>query len=416
MAAGGLEALLGMLGGAGGDPSALAGIWENPMVAQIAFHPSKVEPDHLDATSGPIRDGTFEVSGGDKVSYRFYLPPEGKDIRVVCYFFHGNAEVCTAMDDVAEMLHEHGAALLSIDYRGYSWGTGSPNLTKLCDDAEQCFLSSEALLIGAGCGAIKRVMHGRSIGATCAVHLASKFASRVHGLIIDSGLMSVKQLSMVKQMAPMLFAGNPQMFEQLPEPFDTLGKLSAISCPTLVMHGDKDEIVDYEQATQCLAKCAAQDKKLQTWPGGGHNNILMIHGAAWRKEVETLLEKARDYVCEFPAGALVEAHSLTGAAELNGQQGRVLGPQGERIKVMFPDPHKDKALKPTNLKLLPEADILDFPVGCTVEAHSLASAPELNGARGKVVGFKGCERLRVSLPSGEKALKPANLKVAAKDV
>ena len=27
------------------------------------------------------------------------------------YFFHGNAEVCTAMDDIAEMLHSHGAAL-----------------------------------------------------------------------------------------------------------------------------------------------------------------------------------------------------------------------------------------------------------------------------------------------------------------
>ena len=33
------------------------------------------------------------------------------EVKIVVYFFHGNAEVCTAMDDIAEMLHSHGAAL-----------------------------------------------------------------------------------------------------------------------------------------------------------------------------------------------------------------------------------------------------------------------------------------------------------------
>lgn len=45
----------------------------------------------------------------------------------------------------------------------------------------------------------KRVMFGRSIGATCAVHLAKSHT--VHGLIVDSGLMSIKQLPTV-QMPP----------------------------------------------------------------------------------------------------------------------------------------------------------------------------------------------------------------------
>lgn len=40
-------------------------------------------------------------------------------------------------------------------------------------------------------------MFGRSIGATCAVHLAAK-SQKVHGLIVDSGLMSIKQLPTVQ--------------------------------------------------------------------------------------------------------------------------------------------------------------------------------------------------------------------------
>ena len=48
-------------------------------------------------------------------------------------------------------------------------------------------------------GQAKRVMFGRSIGATCAVHLAK--SQTVLGLIVDSGLMSIKQLPTV-QMPP----------------------------------------------------------------------------------------------------------------------------------------------------------------------------------------------------------------------
>jgi len=344
---GGLEGLLGALGGPGG----LDGIWENPMVTNIAFHPASAEPKYMDAASGPIRDGVFDVADGQKVAYRFYKPPAGADIKTVVYFFHGNAEVCTAQDDFAEMFHCHGAALLSIDYRGYAWGTGQPSLTKLCADADLCFVASEEVLKAAGCAQAKRVMHGRSIGATCAVHLASQHNDKVHGLIVDSGLMSVKQLPAVQMMGMMLFQGNPGMLERLGEPFDTLGKLNKVACPALFMHGDQDEIVPHTQAVQGHDKLASPDKKLVTWPGGTHNDILLKYGAGWQKEVQELLTKALSYTNPFPSGIKVEAHSLS-AAELNGKQGIVIGPQGERIRVKFDDPVGEKALKPANLKVV----------------------------------------------------------------
>mmetsp|Transcript_25701 Transcript_25701/g.45599 ORF Transcript_25701/g.45599 Transcript_25701/m.45599 type:complete len:409 (-) Transcript_25701:50-1276(-) len=402
----GMEGLMGMLGAGGLD-----NIWENPMIANIAFHPSSAEPSHLGAKTGPIRDGTFDVAGGDKVAYRFYVPPADTTVKVVVYFFHGNAEVCTAMDDIADMLHCHGAALLSLDYRGYSWGTGTPSLTKLCSDADQCFLASQKLLDDAGCGSAKRVAHGRSIGATCAVHLAAKHAGKIHGLVVDSGLMSIKQLPMVAMMAPMVFAQNPRMFETLPEPFDTFGKLAAVSCPTLVMHGDKDEIVPYAQATQCHEKIAAQQKKLQCWTGAMHNNVGIMYGEQWKQEIKTLLDQAMDFTNPCPAGALVEAHSLS-TPTFNGLQGRVIGPQGERVRVEFPAPHGEKALKPANLKVIEEAaekSVYDFPEGAEVEAHSL-STPAFNGMRGRVVGPKN-DRVLVAFPDphGEKALKVTNL-------
>lgn len=52
----------------------------------------------------------------------------------------------------------------------------------------------------------------------------------------------------------------------------------------------------------------------------------------------------------FEIGAEVVAHSLL-AASLNGALGHVVAARGERVAVSFPDPFGDKALKPANLKL-----------------------------------------------------------------
>jgi len=437
---GGLPAGLGDLFGAlGGGQGGLDAIWSNPMVTGIAFHPSKAEPAHLAATDGPVRDGSFDVTGGDTVSYRLYLPPkasekDGSPVKVVGLFFHGNAEVCTNADDIADVLTSQGAALLSIDYRGYAWGTGQPSLTKLCSDTDECFTASQKLLQAAGCGGARCVAMGRSIGATCAVHLASHHASHIHGLVVDSGLMSIKQLPLVQQFAPMLFGGDMSKWEQLREPFDTLGKLAAVSCPVLVMHGDKDEIVPLAQAQQCHAKCAAQQKKLQVWPGAGHNNVGAMYGSQWASEIEALLCQAIAFENAFPAGATVETHSLSSDA-LNGLRGRVLGPQGERLRVDLGPTHGPKALKPANLRLIeatggpsdhgcgeessPKGDaspkideaVAAFPAGVEVEAHSLSSAA-LNGQRGKSLGPQGA-RVRVEFPEphGIKAILPAKLKI-----
>eukprot|EP00747_Dinoflagellata_sp_TGD_P209897 gnl/TRDRNA2_/TRDRNA2_83261_c0_seq1.p1 gnl/TRDRNA2_/TRDRNA2_83261_c0~~gnl/TRDRNA2_/TRDRNA2_83261_c0_seq1.p1 ORF type:complete len:417 (-),score=88.75 gnl/TRDRNA2_/TRDRNA2_83261_c0_seq1:39-1232(-) len=391
----------------------LQNIWESPIVSQIAFHPQPATPSYLDATSGPKRDGTFMVSGGVKVCYRLHMPADTVEIKVVVFHWHGNAELCTDGDSVAEMFHRNGAALLSIDYRGFGWSTGEPSITTLCSDAEECYIASQQVLDAAGCGAAKRVMWGRSIGATCAVHIASKKAKKVHGLFIESGLLAIKELPMIPMIAQQMFGQQaPMMLQMVPDPHDTRGKLASVGCPLLVMHGDQDEIVPISQGVEAHDRCASQQKKLVRWPDAGHNNIHVLHGGEWATEMASLLGLAMEFTNPFPAGALVEAHSLN-AEHLNGLQGRILGPQADRVRVQLPDPHGEKALKPVNLKLIDEGEEPAeglFKPGDTVEAHSLSSE-QLNGQRGKVTAWQG-DRVLVNFPDhGEKALKPGNLKI-----
>merc|ERR1719409_835070 len=118
------------------------------------------------------------------------------------------------------------------------------------------------------------------------------------------------------------------------------------------------------------------DKTFKDCPMAGHNDVLLVAGAEYTAAVKDLVAKAVVHDILFPAGALVETHSLS-VAELNGLKGRVVGLQGEeRVRVELPAPTGEKALKRSNLKLIVE-ETLDgpeaFPIGSEVEAHSLSS-------------------------------------------
>jgi len=391
------------------------GIWDMPMIRPIIFALRKAEPDYMDATTGDTRDGVFTVDRDAKAAYRLFLP-SGK-AQAVVFFFHGNAEICTDMTHLKDTFTSNGTALLSIDYRGYAWGSGEPSISKICPDAEECFKQAKDVLAAAGLADCKRIAMGRSIGATCAVHLAATFAADVHGLIVDSGLMALKALPMVQAIAPQILGPSAaQMMGALKEPLSTLTKLAAIGCPTLVMHGIKDEIVPLSQGVECHEKCASSQKTLRQWENATHNDVTMHYQVEWTALITKLVEDSLSYHTEFPAGALVESHSLS-AADMNGLKGTVVGPQpgGERFRVQFAAPNGEKALKPANLKLLERVHVPEdpFPVGAMVEIHSLASAAgaAFNGKQGKVLGIQG-DRVRVEFAeSGEKALKGANLKL-----
>ena len=45
------------------------------------------------------------------------------------------------------------------------------------------------------------ILFGRSIGSTCAVHLATKYEDMFKGLVLESGLTKITELPMVQQLS-----------------------------------------------------------------------------------------------------------------------------------------------------------------------------------------------------------------------
>lgn len=249
--------------------------WENPMinqmVGQFAFMPRPAEKAPEGSIPG-VTDGDIEVAEGVTLGYRLYNGATMAEdaLPTVLVFHHGNAELASE-NHAIERLYGLGCALLAIDYRGFGWSTGAPNLPHLCPDADQVAGALEGILSANGLAGAKKVLWGRSIGATCAVHLAARHAGLFEGIIVESGLMDIKTLPMVAQMSMMF--GGPALLNAVADPLGTIAKLPEVSLPALVIHGSADEIVPVAQGRTCHENMTSADKTLKIFEGGDHNSL-----------------------------------------------------------------------------------------------------------------------------------------------
>ncbi len=112
------------------------------------------------------------------------------------------------------------------------------------------------------------------------------------GLVCDSGLMDVRALPLVAQMAGMMGDGAADALRTLPDPLGSLDKLRRIRCPLLVLHSEADEIVPFSQAQSCHQASAAADKTLHRFVNSGHNDIVATHTAVYTRLLTDFLRKA----------------------------------------------------------------------------------------------------------------------------
>jgi len=112
------------------------------------------------------------VAPGVELGCRVHLggAPRGP----VLLWWHGNAEVIDDVDGLLAAFLPHFSAVAAVEYRGYGFSTGTPQLSKLTNDAERAAAELQPVLVRAGLASLPLVAYGRSLGAVCAVHLAAR--------------------------------------------------------------------------------------------------------------------------------------------------------------------------------------------------------------------------------------------------
>ena len=175
-----------------------------------------------------------------------------------------------------------GVSVFLFDYRGYGRSEGQVSEKGTYRDAEAALAYLESRQ---DVDQEKIVFFGRSLGCAVAVDLASRHPP--YALILESPFTSISD--MAKRVVPLLLIG-----ALLRTKYNSLSKISGISAPLLVLHGDRDEVVPIESGQQ-LYQAANEPKKFYTIPDAGHNDTYIVGGeeyfAALRQFLAGLVEK-----------------------------------------------------------------------------------------------------------------------------
>ncbi len=179
----------------------------------------------------------------------------------VLVHFHGNGETIGSTLPLASVLRARGLRVVLVEYRGYgvSRDAGSPSERGLYADAEAVLDA----LAREGVGRDRIVLWGTSLGTGVATEMAVR--GRGRALVLVAPYTSIPRVA--AGIVPIL----PALV--IRDRYDSLAKAANVSVPTLVVHGDRDEVIPYAMGVELSRAIAGA--RLLTVEGGGHNDLYL---------------------------------------------------------------------------------------------------------------------------------------------
>ena len=198
---------------------------------------------------------TLETSDGERL--RAWLIPDPQPRALVVYF-HGNGGHLSMWAPVLCAIARQGYSVLAFDYRGYGASSGSPTERGLYRDVDAVVdhVWTKAK------PAVPVIYWGRSLGVSMAAYAATRHPPA--GLILESGFPDAR--SLFRAPSPMAFLALFSTYR-----FPAADFLRSVKVPALVIHGDADSIVPYDQGRALYSRIEGP-KEFFTIKDGDHND------------------------------------------------------------------------------------------------------------------------------------------------
>ena len=206
---------------------------------------------------------------GGEVAAKFIQNPSAT---YTILFAHGNAEDIGLVEPIPTRMSEAGFNVLTFDYRGYGFSSGTPSESNAYADIEAAYdyLISQKLF-----PANRIILHGRSLGGAVAVDLASR--EEVAGLILESTFMSAFRVITRYSLLP---------FDR----FKSIDKIGSVRCPVLIIHGTDDRMIPAYHGDRLFE--AANEPKRALWvDGAGHNDLYYTNQQKYLETVKTFAKQ-----------------------------------------------------------------------------------------------------------------------------
>ena len=251
---------------------------DRPEILNFLFHPRK---ESGRAVPDFAVNREIETENGIHIGTRLYLTdPEKPHI----LFFHGNGEIAEDYDEIGDVYLNFGLNFIVADYRGYGRSSGEPGIASMFSDAHSVFRHFADWLSQKRRTGPLWIM-GRSLGSASAIEVAASYPEQISGLVIESGFARTKELLQRLGIDPdRLGVTDSQIFSNA-------AKLSRFAGPTLIIHGEYDQIIPVHHGKELFDRSPATAKKLHIIENADHNTLMMVGG---RNYFETI----RDFIQE----------------------------------------------------------------------------------------------------------------------
>ena len=205
------------------------------------------------------------------------VPPIEPRAGATILVFNGNAGHRGFRATLAAALRERGYRILLFDYRGYGGNPGTPTEEGLATDAR----AARAFLLRRPEAAATRLVYfGESLGSGVAARLAAEH--RPAALVLRSPFTSMTDVGAFHY--PLL----PVRW-LLSDRFDTASRIAGLGCPLLVVAGDQDTVIPYEQSRRVF-DAAAEPKRFVTIAGADHNDPAVADGPQLIEAIDGFLK------------------------------------------------------------------------------------------------------------------------------
>jgi hypothetical protein len=256
---------------------------DRPEILMFLFHP---RPEWGEQRPGDTaEDMLIQVDDDVRIGARFHAA--GKTAPTIV-FFHGNGEIVADYNDIGPLYTRMGINFLAADYRGYGRSNGSPTITAMMRDAHVIFDYARNWLQDRSYTG-RLIVMGRSLGSASALELAANYEDAIGGLIVESGFASVRPLLML------MGINMEAMGIREEDGVRNSDKIAMFSEPTLIIHGEHDQLLPLAEGKALYEASAAEDKRLLVIKGADHNDIFIRGMKQYMEAVKEIAEKIKGF-------------------------------------------------------------------------------------------------------------------------
>ncbi|HSO44408.1 MAG TPA: alpha/beta fold hydrolase [Rhodoferax sp.] len=208
----------------------------------------------------------------------WWLPNSQKEAPTLLYL-HGTFRNLFGNQRKIEALRTAGFSVLAVDYRG--WGESSalvPTEESILADAQVAWIELKKRQPDAK----KRVIYGHSMGSAVAMDLASRLQSPADygGLVLESAFTSFDDVaSSVGMLGSVL-----NLF--YPDSFDSIGKITRVQAPLLMMHGRDDDTIPIQLGERLFA-AASPPKHWLVMENARHSDLDIANPALYQATLQS---------------------------------------------------------------------------------------------------------------------------------